>query len=43
VGGADLADPDREAIVAENRMRRERSLRWDRGLLGWAIFVARKP
>jgi SAM-dependent methyltransferase len=40
---ANTRHPDRDDIVRRNRDWRERYLRWDRDLLGWAIFVARRP
>ena len=35
-------DPDRREILRTHRHWRERYLRWNRDLLGWAIVVARK-
>ena len=36
-------DPQAEEFRERGRRERERYLRWERGLLGWAIFVARVP
>jgi hypothetical protein len=36
-------DPQADEFRERGRRRRERYLRWDRALLGWAIFVARVP
>jgi SAM-dependent methyltransferase len=36
-------DADAEEIAAQAREDRERYLRWTRELLGWAMFVGRKP
>lgn len=36
-------DPDAPAIRMEHERWRDRYLRWDRDLLGWAIFAGRKP
>src|SRR5262249_61388590 len=36
-------DPQAEEFRERGRRQRERYLRWDRALLGWAIFVARVP
>lgn len=36
-------DPQAGEFRERGRRERERFLRWERGLLGWAIFVARAP
>jgi hypothetical protein len=36
-------DPDADEFRERGRHHRERYLRWQRGLLAWAIFVGRKP
>lgn len=38
---ANPADPDAPAFRERGRRRRERYLRWERDLLGWAIFAGR--
>jgi SAM-dependent methyltransferase len=40
---ANPADPDAAAIRGRHEHARDRYLRFQRALLGWAIFVARKP
>jgi SAM-dependent methyltransferase len=41
--GENADEPEAEAIRAEHERSRERYLRWQRDLLGWAIVVGRKP
>jgi hypothetical protein len=36
-------DPDATEIRVRSERNRDRYLRWERDLLGWAIFVGRKP
>lgn len=36
-------DPDADEFRERGRHHRERYLRWQRGLLAWAIFVGRRP
>ena len=40
---ANADDPDALAIRTEHERSRDRYLRWDRDLLGWAVIAARTP